>query len=524
MRARRLDELTLAAPERVAVLIVDDREENVIALSETLSMPGYEIVGAHSGPEALRCLLARDFAVILLDVVMPGMDGFELATLLKKRERSRHTPIIFLTAAAPDHAKIYRGYAIGAVDYMAKPVDPDVVRAKVAVFADLYRKDQRLKRQAEALREAERRERDLAIAELRVAAERRYLNLAEAVPQIVWTAGPDGAITYTNRRWAEYAGPEEVRADGWHWLGALHPEDAERCESVWRGALDTGSECEFECRLRGREASYRWHLCRTVPEHDPQGRIVGYIGTFTDFDELRRALEARDELLAIAAHELRTPLTALKLRVQSLQRLVEADEPARRKVEGAARQCDRLERLLDDLLDVSRITLGQFELQLQDTDLSALVCEVVERTREEAAAAGVALTADVTPGVTGRWDRLRLEQLLTNLVCNAVKYGDSKPAQVVLTADGENANLSVRDNGIGISAADCSRIFERFERTAQSRDLDGLGLGLYIARQIVRAHRGSIQVESELGAGATFLVTLPRVAAVHGECVAGRLG
>src|SRR5262249_54270304 len=148
--------------------------------------------------------------LILIDIKMPGMDGFELATIIKQRERSRYTPIVFLTSGGPDI--IYRSYAVGAVDYLTKPLDHEELRAKVAIFVQMYRKDQRIREQAEALRAAERRERELELAAFRTASEVRYRNLAEAIPNVVWTAAADGAITYFSRRWYEYTGQSSDQA------------------------------------------------------------------------------------------------------------------------------------------------------------------------------------------------------------------------------------------------------------------------------------------------------------------------
>ncbi|MBI3543837.1 MAG: response regulator, partial [Deltaproteobacteria bacterium] len=144
--------------EPTNILIVDDREENLVAIEAALADPAYRIVTARSGPEALSCLLRNDFAVVVLDVMMPGMDGYEVATLMKERERTRHVPILFLTALATDISHIFKGYSAGAVDYLTKPIEPEIIRAKVAVFADLYRAERRLVSQGERLREVERRE------------------------------------------------------------------------------------------------------------------------------------------------------------------------------------------------------------------------------------------------------------------------------------------------------------------------------------------------------------------------------
>jgi PAS domain S-box-containing protein len=500
---------TTPTDSTVDILIVDDRVGDLAAMSEILAGPGYNVIGASSGKEALRRVLEQDFAVILLDVMMPTMDGFEVASLIRQRDRSRHTPIIFLTAAGPDLDKIYRGYSVGAVDYLSKPVDCDVVRAKVAIFAELARKNRRLELQAIALKEAERRERERMIEDLRSAAERRYLSLAEAIPQIVWTALPNGEWSYANRRWLEYTEIDLARARGWGWLEAVHPDDRATSEREWSESVKSGRVHEIECRLRrAHDGAYRWHLCRAVPEHE-DGRVVAWLGTYTDFEELKQAIWARDEFLSVASHELRTPLTALKLRIQSLQRSLRESEPQRRRIDGAARQCDRLERLISDLLDVSRVTTGQFALQLGACDLREIVEEAVDRARDEATATGAAIELTASGSLAGVWDGMRIEQVVTNLIGNALKYGCGKPITVSVVGTEDHVEVFVEDRGIGIAEEDLNRIFARFERAGE-RSREGLGMGLYIAKEIVHAHGGRIGVESAAGEGSRFWVRLPR--------------
>ncbi len=501
------------------ILIVDDRRENLIAIESVLESSDVELVSVTSGTDALKQLLARDFAVIIIDVLMPHMNGFELAAIIKQRERSRHTPIIFITAGAPDIEHIYRGYSVGAVDYMTKPLDTDVLRAKVGIFVELFRKDQRIRDQAEALRAAERRERELEVAAVRSASEQRYRNLAEAIPHIVWTATPDGAITYVNQRWFEYTGQDTADARGGSWMSFVHPDDAELCATKWLDGLGSGHVFQLECRLERRDGVFRWHLCRAVPELDASG-IVAWLGTFTDFDDLRRAydaaeqaIHARDEFLSIASHELRTPLTTLQLRMRSMHDAV-AGTPAvdvafRRKLDSSLRQSRRLIGLVDNLLDVSRITSGQISLQRETVDLGEVVRDVVDRFTEAAAAAGIAIELEATGTIQGEWDRLRVEQIAENLIGNAIKYAPHAPISVTVTSDGTNAILTVRDHGPGIADGDRDRIFGPFERAVSSRNYGGLGLGLYIAHQNAVAHGGKITATSQPGAGATFVAELP---------------
>jgi PAS domain S-box-containing protein len=504
----------------VKILIVDDRRENLIAVESVLETPDFKLVSVQSGTEALKHVLATDFAVILIDVVMPGMDGFELAKIIKQRERSRHTPIIFMTAGAPDIEHIYRGYSVGAVDYMTKPLDADVLRAKVSIFVELFRKDQRIKAQAEALHAAERRERELELAAVRTANEQRYRNLAEAIPHIVWTAAPDGAITYFNARWLEYTGEPSDRANGWSWIESVHPDDAERCKTAWLEGVAAGRVFQLECRLRRHDGAYRWHLCRAVPEI-VRGKIITWLGTYTDLDDLRRAYDAaeqavhaRDEFLSIASHELRTPLTTLQLRMQSLElhfanQTPPPDAQVVRKLDSSMRQSKRLISLVDNLLDVSRIGAGGIALQREAFDLTEAIAELVERFTETAAVAGVTMQFQADGAVRGEWDRMRVEQIAENMISNAIKYAPRAPIAVTVGARAEMARMTVRDQGPGIAADDHARIFGLFERAVSARNYGGLGLGLYIAHQNALAHGGTITVVSEPGAGATFIAELP---------------
>lgn len=504
--------------EPVALLIVDDRPQDLLAITAVLEPAGYTLVTAVTGADALRRLLERDFAAILLDVMLPDLQGFEVARIIKQRPRSRHTPIVFLTANGDDVAMIYRGYQVGAVDYLAKPIDPDILRAKIATFAELFRKDRRIKQQAEALRAADRRERELELAALQVASQRRYRNFAEAVPQMVWTADPGGAATYFNHRWYDFTGQSPEGAAGAGWLDAVHPSEVEGCRTRWADARAAGRVLELECRLRRRDGAYLWHLCRTVPERGEDGAIVAWLGTFTDFDERRRAFDeaqaaiaARDEFLSIASHELRTPLMTLQLRLQTLDSVVGAsDERARALVGTAARQATRLMSLVTGLLDVSRITSGHLTLSRERFDLADATREVVERFREAAAEAGCTLALGRLDPVSGDWDRLRVEQVVTNLISNAVKYAAGAPVEIAVHADGDTAALMVRDHGPGIASGEAIRIFERFERGGAAAHLGGLGLGLYIAREIMAAHGGGLRVTATPGGGATFWCELPR--------------
>jgi PAS domain S-box-containing protein len=277
----------------VNVLAVDDRPGNRLALRAILGGTGCRVVEAPSGEEALKKLLeGEDYALLLLDVMMPGMGGFELARLVRGRERTAQLPIVFMTAEAGDVELAFKGYRLGAVDYLIKPLVPEIVRAKVGVFAELHRQRKRLEAQAAKLVEGERAAAELKLIELQLAHERRYRSLAEAIPHIVWTADPQGNVDSLNRRWFEYTGLSQATS----WLGAVHPAEVERAEATWTTSVRTGRPLQLEVRLRRSDGRYRWHLCRAEPEGGPSGATAAWLGTFTDIEEQKRSQSRLREL------------------------------------------------------------------------------------------------------------------------------------------------------------------------------------------------------------------------------------
>ena len=233
---------------------------------------------------------------------------------------------------------------------------------------------------------------------------------------------------------------------------------------------------------------------------------------------LQEAIDTRDEFLSVASHELKTPLAALQLQIDSLLRSASRPGPGlpprvKEKLDAIQRAGRRIGQLVNDLLDVSRIRAGRMDLKLEPVDLAQLAREAVERFRHEAAQAGSDLLLEAEGPLLGTWDRMRLEQVVSNLLSNALKYGDGKPVEVSAWAEDGLARLAVADRGIGIPRAQHERIFRRFERAvSSSRAIGGLGLGLWIAREIVTRLGGSIRVDSEVGRGSVFTVELPLAA------------
>src|SRR5581483_9410441 len=266
-----------------SLLLVDDRPQNLLTLQAILEPLGHDLITASSGAEALRILLKRDdFAAILLDVQMKDMDGFETAAIIKQRRTTSTIPIIFLTALSKDERQVSRGYEVGAVDYVFKPFDAGILRAKVQVLVELWEKTKQVQAQAALLAERE-------LEEIRRASEHRYQQLADAMPQIVWTADIEGTATYYNKRWFDYTGiePEENVFAGWE--VAVHPDERREVIRRRRESIRTGDVFEAEYRIRDVDGNYRWHLGRALPLRDEDGAIDFWVGTATDIHDRKLA-------------------------------------------------------------------------------------------------------------------------------------------------------------------------------------------------------------------------------------------
>ena len=369
----------------------------------------------------------------------------------------------------------------------------------------------------------EHREAERALRE----SERQFRELVDNLPELAWSARSDGHIDFYNRRWYEYTGTTFEQMEGWGWKSVHDPEFLPSVLETWSRSITTGEPFEMEFPLRRSDGVFRWFLTRVRPLTDSQGRIVRWFGTNIDVEDAKRArmererlvsqlqdaLHVREEFLSVAAHELRTPVTSLLLQLQWLVRLLRSGrEPSNElepRLEVATKQTKRLAALVNELLDVSRISSGRLEMNVEEVDLIGLVAEMLDRHRHVAESAGCVVAMETNGDVRGRWDRLRLEQLMTNLLSNAIKYGPGAPIKITVARAGGDARVSVRDEGIGIGREDLGRIFDRFERAVSSQHYGGLGLGLYIAREIAEAHGGRIEVASEPGKGSTFTVWLP---------------
>ena len=389
----------------VNVLIVDDLPDNLLALEAVIRLEGRTVFQASSGEEALALLLSHEFALAILDVQMPGMNGFELAGLMRGTEKTRHIPIVFVTAAGKESNFAFKGYESGAVDFLYKPLDVQAVQSKVNVFALLYRQRLETRRQVLAL-EKSRKEQEVLLADLQATQM-----------------------------------------------------------------------------------------------------------------ELQKALKLRDEFMSVVAHELRTPLNTLYMDIKMRKMLLERGNIAvfdaaylEKMVARDQRQVQSMVRLIDDMLDVTRIRSNRLSICPGPVDLQALLSRVTGNLSHQAQASGSAITVHAEQPVTGTWDEFRIEQVVTNLLTNALRYGNGKPVEVSQVLLGSSVAIHVRDQGGGIPARDQQRIFDPYERAVGQDDrTSGLGLGLYITRQLVEAHGGTISVQSREAEGAQFSVMLPLV-------------
>ncbi len=508
------------------VLLVDDRPANLLALEALLEALPVRTLRANSGEEALRILLKQDVAVVLLDVQMPGMDGFETAAQMRSHTRISSVPIIFITAISRDPTHVYKGYERGAVDYIMKPFDPVVLKAKVSVFVDLFVKAETIKVQAKLLREQE-------LAALDRKMERRYRRLADAMPLFVWGVRPDGTVDYVNEAWMVYSGLAAEETAEVVCAQAVHADDLESARTAFRKAVSDRAPFEMEYRLRRRDGAYRWHLVRSSVERGEHGAIEGFVVSATDIDAAketeaqrerllaheqiaRQAAEdanrTKDEFIASVSHELRNPLHVI-LGWTGLLRTGNLDAERR---DHATAVIDRSARtqavLVEDLLDIARVASGRLSIKQERIDAAEIVRDAVESLRPAASARGVTLSfrsADVQEVYA---DAARLGQIVSNLLTNSMKFtssGGHVDVEVTPTATG--VRIQVKDDGDGIAAEFLPRVFERFQQETVSDDRrGGLGIGLALVKHLVEVHGGTVAAASDgPGRGAVFTVELP---------------
>lgn len=304
----------------------------------------------------------------------------------------------------------------------------------------------------------------------------------------------------------------------------IHPEDKVRARAELAEAIAEKKLYFSEYRIiRPSDQAQRWIMATGKAQYSREGVPQTLTGIIMDITErktaeenLKNAIQTRDEFMSIASHELNTPLFTLKLHAQNMQRNIKKGDPTVfnpenvvKLVDHVDKQVNRLTRLVEDMLDISRLNTGKLKLIKEDVYLGEIVKEIAERFKSHSEAMGSKIVVEIKKNVMGKWDRVRLEQVIENLLTNSMKYGNKKPISIKIETQGSDAVLSISDQGIGISKDAQLRIFDKFERAISSSEVSGLGLGLFISHQIVAAHNGALSVESEEGKGATFVMRLP---------------
>ncbi|GAB3432527.1 ATP-binding response regulator [Niabella aquatica] len=486
------------------VLIVDDQPGNIFSLKKLLESQDFEVDTATSGEEALRKVLKNDYALIILDVQMPGIDGFEVAETLAGYSKTKEIPIIFLSAVNTEKKFITKGYASGGIDYITKPVDPDILLLKVTTFHRLYEQTLALN-EAQKVLEKEIEIRKKAQQELKEKVEDLNSTL-ESLPQIAFRADMDGRITFANGKWFQYSKSADKFPE-------THPDDV--CiENVWIDAIKNGEPLECEVRIREiRSATYRYHLLRIMPIRSKTG-VKSWVGTFTDIDDQKREERKKDEFLSIASHELKTPLTSIKAYIQLLERIEskKSDSVMASYISRAHDQVGKLENLIADLLDVSKIENGKLKMNKKLFNVELLINNVVETIGNTNSHTKIHIErkgARITKEIIG--DAIRIEQVLINFFTNAIKYAPGAEKIILHTAvKDDHIYVAVQDFGIGIPAHKKDRVFDKFYRAEESAvEFQGLGIGLYICAEIIKQHHGTYGVESTPEHGTTFYFTLP---------------
>ena len=566
------------ADGKVNILIVDDRPDKLLAHETILAELNQNLVRATSGREALRCLLKQDFAVILLDVNMPGMDGFETAAMIRQRPRSATTPIIFISAVNDKDTHVSRGYSLGAVDYILTPVVPEILRAKLAVFVDLYKKTEQIKRQAEeravffreqaARAEAEARQEQLgflAEASNVLAAsldfERTFENLAFLiVPRLadfclIQIADEDGALQqvavaqripqekteHSDRgassllvQAAQRAGAQTYKTGksllfceiDERILEALFAAEAER-NSIEQSGLSALIVVPISARGRVLGVITLMYLTEDRPCGENELALAEELGQRAALalenaqlykaaqkalSEAERANHAKDRFLAMLSHELRTPLTPVLTSILEVESEEHISPEVRDSLQVIRRNVELEARLIDDLLDLTRISKGKLQLSLEYVDAHVLLRSALDICQSEIKNKKLRVETELdATKVNLRADPARLQQIFWNLIKNAVKFTPKRGQLTLRTSDEVDGRLrvSITDTGIGIDSETLPKVFNAFEQGERS-GTGGLGLGLAITKALVETHGGQITAESAgEGRGATFTASFP---------------
>lgn len=509
------------------ILIVDDRDENIYSLKRTLELNGFSVDSANSGEDALKKILKQEYTLIILDVQMPGMDGFEVAEAISGYSKAKDIPIIFLSAVNTDKKFIAKGYTSGGVDYVTKPIDPEIFILKVKTLNKLYEQNRELNRvRLYLLEEVEVRKQ--AEKELnKMMQEQR--SVLESLPQIAFTMKPDGEVEYANEQWYLYS-------DNIKQMPPFHTDEAGIAHELGN-SLKKRKTFMAEVRLRNKATdAYRYHLLKIIPVL--QGSLlVKWVGTFTDIQEQKTANEILEmkvsertgelvnknkaleisnyelqQFASVASHDLKEPLRKIRVFSSILKdQLTDETPEALRNVDKIMNASQRMYELINDLLDYSRLSADTL---FEKTNIEKLIAEIVVDLEFSVHAKNAVINIgnipelEVIPG--------QIRQVFQNLLSNALKFSrnDVPPiidisANLIHDKDTVYCRITVADNGIGFDEKYVGKIFTIFQRLNPKEAYEGTGIGLAIVKKIIEKHSGSITARSTEGVGTTFILMLP---------------
>jgi len=506
--------------EPVNILLVDDLPQNLLVLEAVLAGPGYRLVKAMSGKEALFAMLKQEFAMILLDVQMPEMSGYETATLIRQQQRSNEIPILFLTAAYKDEVSVQQGYLSGGVDYLIKPFDPQVLRSKVAMYAALYRKAHKAEKDGRLARERDRDAAECRIADLRMKSELRFKELVDNLDHtIIWVADAQTMkFSFVAKKAEELLGyPLEKWFSDLDFIGNhLVPEDKQLFMVPLEKARTEGENVRVEHRMIAYDGSIHWFQTGMQLEKGEDGSTPQVRGICVDITPAKKIQEEmqslREEFIQALTHDLRTPLTGARLNaelvVNSSDTLHKIKYLALRLIENL----ERMDTMIRDLLDANLIRAGQkLPLRFKEFNLISLA----ENTLGGLAAVhGNRFVLKSDGSAQGYWCESALRRVIENLCNNAVKYGaPDRPVTLSLKeVEGKIVEVSVHNEGSPISQKEQASLFQPFHRThsAEHSRHRGWGIGLTLVRGVAEAHQGKVSVKSSPEDGTTFTMSLPR--------------
>lgn len=512
------------------VLIVDDDKNKLKLMEEILSVLDIKIMMANSGNEAFRLLMKNDFAVILLDVKMPGIDGFETAELIRKRTRSQNTPIIFITSYSPDEINVEKGYSLGSVDYIFAPINPEILRAKVSVFVKLDRLNAKTN---EVTLQTEKINRELNASnekyKLLKSTNERLNFIFNSMPVVMFTlkATEDFTITFATRNTLEQLGyePEEFIKNSGLWIECIHNDDIEKLFAGFPRLFEKGYyTCEY--RFKRKDGDYIWvqNVLKLINEDD-NDLPVEIIGCLIDISErklaeeqlvskameLERSNSELEHFAYIASHDLQEPLRAISSYLQLIERksyFEFFDEKGKDYFKRVIRGAKRMQDMINDLLEYSRVISNRDLFSM--CDCNEITNEAINNLRVLIKESNAEINYEKLPVIRG--NQSQLIRVFQNLIGNGLKFRkENETPTIDINSKTENNKwiFSFKDNGIGIKSGYKERIFEIFQRLNARDKYPGTGIGLAMCKKVIENHGGRIWVESEFGEGSTFYFAIP---------------